>query len=92
MLTESATRTVFVRNPDGVHLRTCSAIVNAVGRHQATVTIQKENQAVDANSILGLMLLAATPGTRLVLAATGAEAEEALDSVTRLLTSEFDRA
>jgi phosphocarrier protein HPr len=88
MLTPSVVRTVLVTSPDGIHLRTCSAIVQAVGRHQAAVTIQKAEQAVDAKSILGLMLLDATQGTTLVVAATGREADEAVESVSRLLTSD----
>jgi phosphotransferase system HPr (HPr) family protein len=75
-LTETATRTVHVRNRHGLHIRVCSAIVTAVGRYQADVTIQKDSQSADAASIFDLMLLAASQGTRLVLSVTGDEAEE----------------
>jgi phosphocarrier protein len=89
MLTETATRTMHVRNRYGLHLRVCSAIVTAVGRYQADVRIQKDSQSADAASIFDLMLLAASQGTRLVLSATGDEAEEALEAVAGLLGGEL---
>ena len=83
------TRTVIVTNRHGLHARPCSTIVNAVGRHQANVTIQKGSQTVDASSVLDLMTLAATQGTELVISATGPEATEVLETLVRLFADEF---
>jgi phosphocarrier protein HPr len=58
-----------------------------VSRHQANVTVRKGTQSVDAGSVMDLLSLAATQGTELVLSATGAEAEEALEAVVGLLDS-----
>ncbi len=84
MLTATCTRTVTVTNVDGLHARPCVAIVKTVSKHQAQVTIHKGSQSVDAGSILDLLSLGATQGTELVLAATGDEAEEALNAVAGL--------
>lgn len=92
MLTESATRTVLVANPDGLHIRVCAAIVKAVGTYRAKVTIRKESQIVDAVSMFGLMLLAASQGTELILSARGPEAREALEAVAGLLEAEPEMA
>lgn len=92
MLTENATRTVFVANRHGLHVRVCSAIVTAVGKYRANVTIRRGSQTLDAASILDLLLLAASQGTELVLSASGSEAEEALDAVARLLDDEPEMA
>ena len=62
--------------------------MKAVGRYRANVTICRDGQAADAASIFNLLLLAASQGTELVLSATGAEAEEALDAIAGLLGSE----
>jgi phosphocarrier protein HPr len=83
------TRTVVVTNRHGLHARPCSTIVNAVGRHRATVMVQKDNRTVDASSVLDLMTLAATQGTELVISATGPEATEVLETLVRLFADEF---
>ena len=80
------------RTPEGLHLRPCSAIVNTVSRHLAKVMIQKGSQVADAASILDLLSLAATQGTELVLSATGAEAEEALEAVAGLFSGKTELA
>jgi phosphocarrier protein HPr len=79
-------RTVVLANRHGLHLRTCLAIVQTARQHQAKVTLHKDGQAEDATSVLGLLSLAATPGTTLMLAATGPEAQEAMAAVASLLT------
>jgi phosphocarrier protein HPr len=89
---KSVTRTLTVTHQHGLHLRPCSAIVTAVGRHLAKVVIQKGSQFADAASILDLLSLAATQGTELVLTATGPEAEEALESVVGLFSCKTELA
>lgn len=89
LLSEPATRTVKVNDVRGLHFRPCAAIVDAVSKHQAQVIVQKGNQSTSAASILGLISLEAIPGTELVLSATGAEAQAALDAVADLFSSDF---
>ena len=52
----------------------------------ARVTVTKDGETVGADSILGLLMLAATPGTQLDLAATGREAQRALEAMISLLS------
>ena len=82
-------RTVTVTNRHGLHARPCLAIVNTVARHNAKVTIQKDDEAVDASSIYALMALVAGQGTELILSATGPEAAEAVDALDYLFATEF---
>jgi phosphocarrier protein HPr len=89
-VTTTANRTVRVSNPQGLHLRPCSAIVEVVRRHRADVQVQKGGQSVDAASLLDLLSLAAPSGTVLVLSATGIEADEALDALASLFSDEFE--
>ena len=86
---KTATRSVKVTQQHGLHLRPCMAIVSTVGKHRANVMIRKGSQSVDAASILELLTLAASPGTELVLSATGMESQEALDAVAGLFASDF---
>lgn len=82
---QAITRTVNVNHSQGLHLRPCSAIVATVERHQAKVNVISGGQTVNAASIFGLLSLAAANGTELILSATGAEAEEALEAIANLL-------
>ena len=88
-MSEPATRKVVVISRHGLHVRPCLAIVNTVNRHQANVTVQKGSQMVDATNMLGLISLGASQGTELVLSATGPQAENALDALVGLFSSQF---
>ena len=92
MLSPASSRIVYVSEPQGLHLRSCSAIVNTVRRYQAAVTVKKDCQVVLAASILDLLSLAAPRGTRLVVSAAGPDASEALQAVTELFSSEPELA
>jgi len=80
----SQIRVVRVTDPSGLHLRRCLAVVNAVRKHEARVTVVGNGQIVDAASILGLLSLAAIPGTELVLSAKGPTADEALEDIANV--------
>jgi phosphotransferase system HPr (HPr) family protein len=84
------TRRVVLSDPDGLHLRRCLAVVNALRRHQAQVTIRTRDRAEDAASMLGLMSLAASQGTEFTLSASGPMAEQALEAVARVFTDHAD--
>jgi phosphocarrier protein HPr len=80
----SQIRVVRVTDPLGLHLRRCLAVVNAVRKHEAQVRVVGNGQIVDAASILGLLSLAAIPGTELVLSAKGPTADEALEDIANV--------
>ncbi len=80
-------RDVQVRNPTGMHMRMCSALVTLADRYEARVTVHKDGRAQGADSILGLMSLGVNPGDWLRLTAEGPDAEEAMEACAAL----FDR-
>ena len=82
-------KTVVVTNRDGIHARPTMAIVNAVGKYRARVTIRKGDQAGDASSAIDVLSLGATQGTELVLSATGPDASQVLEALDRLFAQEF---
>jgi len=84
-----ATRRVRVSHEQGLHLRPCMAIVSLASKYRAKVMIRRGSQAVEAASILDLLTLAVSHGAELVLSATGAESQEALDALARLFANGF---
>ncbi len=89
MFKKSATRTVTVLNPAGLHARPSLAIVQAVRRFQSHVEIRNQGQTADAASILDLLALGAACGTELLLSATGPDADDVLDTLAGLFATRF---
>jgi phosphocarrier protein HPr len=78
--------TVIVGNVRGIHARAAAKVVKLAATFDARVTVTKDGETVGADSILGLLMLAATPGTKLDLAASGREAQKALEAMISLLS------
>lgn len=82
-------RAIPIINKRGLHARAAAKFVQTVEKFQATVTVSKDGHSVGGDSIMGLMMLAASPGTALSIAASGPEAEAALDALEQLLGARF---
>ena len=80
---------VQIVNRLGLHARAAARFVETASRFAAEVTVANGEEAVSGKSILGLMMLAAAEGTRLVLHATGADAEGAIDALGALVAQRF---
>jgi phosphotransferase system HPr (HPr) family protein len=89
MCRTQATRTVTVGNPEGIHLRAAMLIAKLVRRHDASVTLIKENNKADGAEVLQISSLGTGPGEQLVLEATGNDAEKVLEALTRLFEENF---
>lgn len=81
---------VTIRNVKGLHARASAKFVKCAEAYDAVVTVTRDGQSVGATSIMGLMMLAAGPGTELHLVAEGPEAPEALDALVSLVECGFD--
>ena len=82
-------RRIMIINKRGLHARAAAKFVRTVERFDAAVTVSKDGQSVGGDSIMGLMMLAASPGTAVHLVATGAEADAALNELEQLLADRF---
>ena len=80
---------VKIVNQKGLHARASAKIVEAAARFQSRITVSKDGQSVDARSIMGLMMLAASPGSEIVIEADGPDAEAALAAVVALARAKF---
>lgn len=87
---KSATQTATIRNPRGLHARAAGLFVKTAGAYKAEITVRKGDQTVSGLSIMGLMMLAAGPGTEIELAASGADAKAAVRALCDLIEANFE--
>jgi phosphocarrier protein HPr len=85
-----ASRTVEVVNERGLHARASAKFVKLASSFDAEIKVSRDDSTVDAQSIMGLMMLAAGPGSTLTIAAEGPDAEEAVDALVKLVADRFD--
>ena len=91
-------RRVQITNRRGLHARAAAKFVKTVERFGAAITVvrlegpdhRSAGEEVSGRSIMGLMMLAAAPGTTIELRATGRDAEAALDALEALVEAKFD--
>ncbi len=84
------TRELLIVNKRGLHARASAKFVQLVERFNADVWVTRGNETVGGTSIMGLMMLSAAPGTSIVVAVAGPEAEAALDAITALVADKFN--
>ncbi len=87
---EPIRRTVTIRNKRGLHARAAARFVKLAYAFDAEVMVAKNGAAVSGRSIMGLMMLAAGPGTAIELRATGPDAERAVAALAELISGGFD--
>jgi phosphocarrier protein len=88
-MTDPAPRTVTIVNRRGLHARASARFVKCAEGYECEVTVTKDGQSVGGTSIMGLMTLAASPGSKIELKATGPQAEAALDALSALIADGF---
>ena len=76
-------------NQRGLHARASAKFVQIAGSFQATIEVEKDGVKVGGTSIMGLMMLAASPGCAIRVIATGADAAEAVAALGQLIASRF---
>jgi phosphocarrier protein len=82
-------RELQICNKKGLHARASAKFVQTVEQFNADVTVTRGNETVGGNSIMGLMMLAAGPGTTITVTATGREAEDVVAALTALVSGRF---
>jgi phosphocarrier protein HPr len=86
----TAEASVEVTNERGLHARASAKFVKLAATFDAEVTVSRDGATVDARSIMGLMMLAAGPGSQIVIHAEGAEADAAVEALTELVANRFE--
>jgi phosphocarrier protein len=86
---EKLAKKLEIKNKLGLHARAAALLVQTVNRFSADVQISKDGQTVDGRSIMGVLTLAATRGSKIHVEARGKEAEEALSAIEKLVDKKF---
>lgn len=83
-------RVLEICNKKGLHARASAKFVQTVERFDAEVTVTRGGESVGGTSIMGLMMLAAGPGSTITVEARGKEAAEVIDAIESLIGGRFD--
>jgi phosphocarrier protein len=81
---------LLIINKRGLHARASAKFVQTVEKFSAEVWVTRGSETVGGTSIMGLMMLAAGPGTTITVSAIGPEADAALAAITQLVASKFN--
>lgn len=82
-------RTVTVSNRQGLHARPASEFVKVASRFESEIHVEKDELEVNGKSIMGVMMLAAEPGTTLAIRADGDDSREAVEALVELVEDGF---
>jgi phosphotransferase system HPr (HPr) family protein len=81
---------VTIINKLGLHARAAAKLVNIATKYNCQIEIEKDGQRVNGKSIMGVMMLAASQGSNILLLAEGDDATQSLDDMEKLINNYFD--
>ena len=87
---KSHSKELVVLNKLGIHARPAALFVKTTNRFNCEIFVEKDGEKVNGKSIMGLMMLAAGPGSKLTIYCEGDDCVEALAEVEALLKRKFD--
>jgi phosphocarrier protein HPr len=88
-MTDPHTRQFLIMNSRGLHARASAKFVKCAEQYDAEILVSRDSQTVPGTSIMGLMMLAATPGSSIQVTAAGPQATAALDALGALIADKF---
>ena len=84
-----AERLIRIQNRLGLHARASAKLATAASRFGCEVTLAKDEIEVNAKSIMGIMMLAASQGTDMLIEVTGTDETEASEALVNLINNRF---
>jgi phosphocarrier protein HPr len=87
---EFLTKELTVLNKLGMHARPAAMFVKTANRFSCDIFVEKDGEKINGKSIMGLMMLAAGPGSKLLLHVCGADAAQAITELEALVNRKFD--
>lgn len=81
---------LIVRNDRGLHTRPCTELVKCASRYKSEIFLHFQGSSVNAKSLLGILTLAATKGSRITVEATGVDARSAVEGILELAQHNFN--
>lgn len=88
-MTDKTIRQLKIVNEKGLHARASARLVEVVEAHEARATVSKDGLSASGDSIMGLLMLAASRGTSIDVQTSGAEAERLADALEALVADRF---
>jgi phosphocarrier protein HPr len=85
----AVSRVLEICNKKGLHARASAKFVQTVEKFDAEVKVTRGQETVGGTSIMGLMMLAAGPGTSITVEATGKDAKDVVDALVALVNGRF---
>ena len=81
---------LVIANKSGIHARPAAMFVKTANRFACDIFVEKDGEKINGKSIMGLMMLAAGPGSKLTIHASGADAQLAIAEIEALVKRKFD--
>ena len=81
---------LVVQNKLGIHARPAAMFVKTANKFECDIFVEKDGELVNGNSIMGLMMLAAGPGSHIIVQAEDDDASKAVHELELLLARKFD--
>jgi phosphocarrier protein len=82
-------QTYTIRNRLGLHARAAALLVKTANRFASEVTLEKDGVEVNGKSIMGILMLAASKGSRITLRIEGKDAAQAVQTLGKLIENKF---
>jgi phosphocarrier protein len=89
MSANKVSKTITVVNKLGIHARPAAVFAKTANKFKCDVFVEKDGETINAKSIMGLMMLAAGPGSKLLVICQGPDAAQALQAIEELIASKF---
>ena len=88
-MSASVVKVLKISNRRGLHARASAKFVQCVSEFDAEIRVSKDGHVVGGDSIMGLMMLAASDGSTIHVSAIGPDAEQAINALSSLIESKF---
>lgn len=84
------TKEFTILNKLGIHARPAAQFVRAASKFDSDITVEKDEEAVDGKSIMGLMMLAVGHGSKITITIKGADEDKAMEVLGDLIDRKFE--
>ena len=81
---------VEIINKLGMHARAAAKFVQLASSFKSNIDLERDNRRVNGKSIMGVMMLAASKGSRIVIHADGSDAQDSIDKLEQFINNRFD--
>ena len=81
---------LIVKNKQGLHARPAALFVQIANKFDSRITVSRGEEKVNGKSIMGILMLGAEKGSSIIIEADGADAQVAIEELTKIITSKED--